>query len=217
VILRCNSDGDLYTIPPATTTTPPHAGLVVSCTVWHHHLGHPGSAILDNLRNNSSIICNKGAHTLCHSCQLGKHVRLPFDTSSSHSNVPIDVVHCDVWTSPVPSISGFRYYLVMLDDFSHFCWTFPLTHKSEVHKHMANFCAFVQTQFGLPVRNIQADNGTEFANHNLKSFLSSRSTLKVILSVHLSSKRESPMSSSHFEQHQPHTTTPRPHASSLLG
>jgi hypothetical protein len=91
-------------------------------------------------------------------------VRLPFSSSTSRSITPFEFVHCDVWTSPVTSISDYRYYLVMLDDFTHLCWTFPLVHKSEVHTHITHFCNFVQTQFGLHVRNIEADNGTEFDN-----------------------------------------------------
>jgi hypothetical protein len=34
-----------------------------------------------------------------------------------------DLVHCDLWTS-VASISGYKYYLVILDDCSHYVWTF---------------------------------------------------------------------------------------------
>jgi hypothetical protein len=36
----------------------------------------------------------------------------------------------DLWTSPVLSISGFKYYLVVVDDFSHYSWTFSLRAKS---------------------------------------------------------------------------------------
>jgi len=61
-----------------------------------------------------------------------------------------------------------------LDDFSHFCWTTPLVHKSEVTQHITAFCAYATTQFSLPVRSIQADNGTEFVNKTLTSFLTSR-------------------------------------------
>jgi hypothetical protein len=74
-------------------------------------------------------------------------VLLPFSSSTFHSTTPSELVHCGVWMSPitVTSISGYRYYLVMLDDFTHFCWTFPLVHKSEVHTHITHFCNFVQT------------------------------------------------------------------------
>jgi hypothetical protein len=56
---------------------------------------------------------------LCHACQLGRHTRLPFTTSSSWAEQAFDLVHCDLWT-PLLSLSGYKYYLVILDDFSHF-------------------------------------------------------------------------------------------------
>jgi len=121
MILRSNSSDGLYTIPAT-----PQANLTTSTNLWHHRLGHPGAAILDLLRQNNFISCNKSPHTLCHSCQLGKHVRLPFGNSSSISSLSFELIHCDVWTSPVAIVSGAQYYLVILDDFTHFCWTFPL-------------------------------------------------------------------------------------------
>jgi histone deacetylase 1/2 len=133
VMLRCNSADDLYTIP--TTPPTPHASIAISTDLWHHRLGHPSSATIDILPHSVSISCNKVAHTLCHSCQLGKHVWLSFSNSSSFSTMPFELVHCDVWTSPIAGILGFQYYLVLLDDFTHFCWTFPLVRKSEVAAH----------------------------------------------------------------------------------
>uniref|UniRef100_UPI0024DE3BB1 GAG-pre-integrase domain-containing protein n=1 Tax=Klebsiella pneumoniae TaxID=573 RepID=UPI0024DE3BB1 len=55
VILHCNSSGDLYTVPAAAPATypPPHAALATSSTLWHHRLGHPSSAAITTLRNNS--------------------------------------------------------------------------------------------------------------------------------------------------------------------
>ena len=108
VMLRCNSAGDLYTLPAAPPA--PQAHLAISTDLWHHRLGHSGSSTIDILRNNKSIQCNRVANTLCHSCHLGKHVRLPFSASSSSTSVPFEIVHCDVWTSPVASISGVQYY-----------------------------------------------------------------------------------------------------------
>jgi hypothetical protein len=116
VILRCNSDGDLYTIS-AVTTIAAHALVAASSSLWHQRLGHPSPAALARLKNNQSISCNKVARSLCHSCQLGKHTRLPFSPSSSKTVSPFEIVHCDVWTSLVTSISGYCYYLVMIDDY----------------------------------------------------------------------------------------------------
>jgi len=88
--------------------------------------------------------------------------------------MPFELVHCDVWTSPVASVSGYQYYLVLLDDFTHFYWTFPLTRKSEVSTHITKFCNYVHTQFSLAIKAVQADNGTEFVNNTLHTLFASR-------------------------------------------
>jgi transposase InsO family protein len=67
--------------------------------------------------------------------------------------------------------------LVILDDFSHFCWTFPLRRKSDVHQTIVDFVAYVHTQFDRPVKCFQADNGTEFVNNATSTFLAARGTL----------------------------------------
>ncbi|WVZ63750.1 hypothetical protein U9M48_013358 [Paspalum notatum var. saurae] len=166
--LRCASDGDLYTFPVAASSSAAQAHLAVSPAVWHQRLGHPAPATLATLQNSGVISCNKVDRSICHACQLGKHTRLPFDSSCSCTSVPFVLIHCDVWTSPVASISGCLYYLVLLDDFSHFCWTFPMKRKSEV---------FQLTPFSLPVKCLQADNGSEFVNNATTSFLASHGTL----------------------------------------
>lgn len=70
--------------------------------------------------------------------------------------------YSDVWTSPIVSHSGYKYYLAVLDDYTHYLWTFPLRQKSEVLPTLRTFLAYVSTQFRLPVLAIQTDNGKEF-------------------------------------------------------
>lgn len=94
-----------------------------------------------------------------------------FSRSHSSTSSPFKLVHCDVWISFVLSTSGFRYYLVVLDDFSHLCWTFPLCHMSDVHQRLVESVAYDKTLFGLPIKCFQADNGTEFANPPTRSSL----------------------------------------------
>jgi hypothetical protein len=138
VIARCNSSGDLYPL----FATPPQALLTsASSQLWHRRLGHIGHDALRHLTSSSSISCNKGptASDICHACQLGRHVRLPFSVSQSRALSNFDLIHCDLWTSPIPSASGYKYYLVILDDCSHFLWTFPLRLKSDTFPTIANF------------------------------------------------------------------------------
>ncbi|GJY45819.1 reverse transcriptase domain-containing protein [Tanacetum coccineum] len=111
VLLRCDSTEDLY---PVTAPSPIPSAFLISQKMWHQRLGHPGSDVLRCLVSNNVISCNKEKHpVLCHACQLGKHVRLPFVNSSTIVSSCFDIVHSDVWTSPIPSLSGFKYYVCL--------------------------------------------------------------------------------------------------------
>ncbi|GJS28510.1 zinc finger, CCHC-type containing protein [Tanacetum coccineum] len=80
-----------------------HAFLTSQYT-WHQRLGHPGSEVLRHLVSSDSISCNKEKlPVLCHVCQLGKHVKLPFVSSSSSVTSCFDIVHSDLWTYPIPT------------------------------------------------------------------------------------------------------------------
>jgi transposase InsO family protein len=87
------------------------------------------------------------------------------------------LLHCDLWTSPITSVSGYKYYLVILDDYSHYLWTFPLRLKSDTFSTLSNFFAYVRTQFGVPIQGLQSDNGREFDNLNARSFFASHGVL----------------------------------------
>jgi hypothetical protein len=76
---------------------------------------------MTKLTSNSDLSCTMGLFEgTCHACRLGRHTRLPFTTFSSPLEQAFDLVHCDLWTSPMLNISGYKYYLVILDDFSIF-------------------------------------------------------------------------------------------------
>ena len=142
ILLRCDSTGDLYPV----TTPSPQALLSVSSSTWHQRLGHPGSQVFNHLVSKKFISCNKKDFPLlCHACQLGKHVRLSFDLSQTIVSSPFHVIHSDVWTSPLQSHSGIKYYVIFLDQFSHFVWVYPLRQKSEVFYKFIHFRAYVQT------------------------------------------------------------------------
>ena len=177
VLARYNSSGDLYPLHGVPTSTL-HA-MIASVTTLHRHLSHPNKNNLSSLLQDFCIPSSTPTHdsSLCNAYQCGKHVRLPFGTSSTTRSFPFELLHCDLWTSPIPSVSGFKYYLVILDDYSHYIWTFPLRAKSDVHTIFLNFRQSVLTHFGLPIRFIQCDNGSEFDNNNNHNFFLSQGIL----------------------------------------
>jgi hypothetical protein len=107
VIVRSNSIGPLYTMRLPGSLTPsssamaalaavPHVLTVVAPTTWHHRLGHPGPDVLSSLSRSSFIQCTSKKHDFCHLCQLGKHTRLPFCSSSHCAEHPFDLIHLDL-------------------------------------------------------------------------------------------------------------------------
>ena len=86
--------------------------------------------------------------------------------SNSRASKPFDLIHYDLWTSPVVGASGYKYYLVILDDCTHYAWTFPLCLKSETFDILSNFFAYMHMQFGTSIKAVQCDNGREFDDHS---------------------------------------------------
>jgi len=174
-LLRCDSTSPLYTLHFLASASPSSPVLsaafaTTTSTTWHRRLGHPGRDALVQLSRSSDIRCTR-AHDehLCHACQLDRHVHLPFH-SCSHAARIFDLVHCDLWTSLVISISRYKYYLEVVDDYSHYSWTFPLRAKSDAFPALLHFFAWVSTQFSLTVKVVQCDNGREFDNSTSRAF-----------------------------------------------
>jgi hypothetical protein len=124
-IARYNSSGPLYMmqLPSRSAPSPcaaPTAALAASTSTWHRRLRHPSVDVLSKLSSDSSVVCSRSTHDFCHACQLGRHTRIPFDSSTSRVDNIFELIHCDMWTSPVVSISGHKYYLLIIDERSHF-------------------------------------------------------------------------------------------------
>jgi hypothetical protein len=126
VIARSNSTDPLYTLrlqsstasshtsPCAMSTiVAPHILAVVATPTLHRCLGHPGPDALSSLSRSSFISCTSTTHDFCHACQLDKHTRLPFSSSSSRAEKAFDLLHLDLWISPVISVSSSKYYLMI--------------------------------------------------------------------------------------------------------
>ncbi|GKD48930.1 ribonuclease H-like domain-containing protein [Tanacetum coccineum] len=106
LLLRCDSTGDLYPVTQQPSSTTTFALLSLSLTTWHRCLGHPSKDVLRRLESSHFISYIKTKlSALCHACQLCKHTRLPFYSSESNVGSVFDIIHSDLWTSPISSES----------------------------------------------------------------------------------------------------------------
>jgi hypothetical protein len=88
------------------------------------------------------------------------------------TDMPLELLHMDLF-GPIAyiSIDGSKYCLVILDDNSRFTWVFFLQEKSQTQEILKRFLRRAQYEFGLRIKKIRSDNGTEFKNSQIEVFL----------------------------------------------
>jgi hypothetical protein len=88
------------------------------------------------------------------------------------TDTPLELLHMDLF-GPIAyiSIGGSKYCLVIVDDYSRFTWVFFLQEKSQTQETLKRFLRRAQNEFGLRIKKIRSDNGTEFKNSQIEGFL----------------------------------------------
>jgi len=161
-LLEGKSDGGLY--PIHTTTTALNKarihkamlGIKAYTSVWHSRLGHPSFTVVHAVLIQHSLPVLGSLHNkeFCEPCQLGKSKQLPFPLSSRISLAPLWLIHTDVWSSPVPSLEGYKYYVIFIYDFSRFSWLYPLKTKADVFISFMKFKALVEYLFSSTIKHL---------------------------------------------------------------
>jgi transposase InsO family protein len=150
-------------------------GIKASTLMWHSRLGHPSFSTVKNvIKAHSLPLLNNDINKehFCDFCQLGKSKQLPFTTSTRSTTFVLDLIHTDLWTSPVPSISGCKYYIIFVDDFTRYTWLYPLHFKSDAYHCFVKFKMLVENQFSCKIKQLQSDGGGEYTSNLFLSFLS---------------------------------------------
>ncbi|WCJ28653.1 Retrovirus-related Pol polyprotein from transposon RE1 [Euphorbia peplus] len=134
--------------------------------LWHKRLGHISVHRMQHLEGVNVHMSADSSHlSACDVCLRSKQTRLPFPISETQSSAIFDLVHGDVW-GPYKqvSLSGDRFILTLVDDYSRSMWTILFKTKDQVASLLAIFIQFVKTQFQVDVKAVRTDNGTEFTS-----------------------------------------------------
>jgi hypothetical protein len=147
--------------------------------IWHAQLRHASSPVVSRVLRSQHLPVSSLAlpATVCEFCQSGKAKQMPFSASTLVSSSPLDLVHSDVWTFPLISLSGCRYYVIFIDDFTRFCWLNPLSKKFDVFPTFVKFKTLVENQFPFRIKQFQSENGGEFLYKLFTNFLDSHGIL----------------------------------------
>ncbi|KAG7599495.1 Reverse transcriptase RNA-dependent DNA polymerase [Arabidopsis suecica] len=171
-IIKGRANEGLYewpTIPTGSSFVSAFSTSKTSTPAWHARLGHPANSIIQLISSRSKIPMSFS--TLFNACSINKSHKLPFSQSSIHSHFPLDIVFSDVWTSPVHSIDGYKYYVIFVDHYTRYTWLYPLKQKSHVATIFPVFRALVEDRFKTKITTLYSDNGGEYIG--LRSYLAS--------------------------------------------
>jgi hypothetical protein len=147
----------------------------VPSLVWHNRLGHPSEPMLQHIISNFQlpISSSKAIQSICSSCQLEKSKQLSFLDSSCVSYAPLELIHSDVWISPLSSTNRSKYYVHFIDYFSRYTWLFLLQNKFDVFGGtFVKFKCLVENSFTFKIKQLQTDGGGEYLSNTFTSFLS---------------------------------------------
>lgn len=132
--------------------------------LWHARLGHVGYHKLKVIMEKSML---KGLPQLevktdivCAGCQYGKAHQQPYKESKFRAKKPLELIHSDVF-GPVKqtSISGMRYMVTFIDDYSRYVWVFFMKEKSETFSKFQEFKTTLEGELGMKIRCLRSYNG----------------------------------------------------------
>ena len=87
---------------------------------------------------------------------------------------PFELLHMDLFSpnhySAVTNYASL-YGFVIVDDYSRYTWVHIVTYKHEVQEVFKRFSSRASTNFGVKIKHIRSDNGTEFKNSGLDDYL----------------------------------------------
>lgn len=156
-------------------TPAPDATTVATETVWHRRLAHLNRRSMELLKRGmvSGICYDDSKFEQCISCIEGKKTRLPFPKNSYNRATDIlELIHTDL-CGPMPcsSLSGAKYFLLFIDDYTRKTFVYFLTKKSEVFDKFKQFKVLVENQTNKRIKILRSDNGGEYTSSVFQAYL----------------------------------------------
>jgi hypothetical protein len=100
-----------------------------------------------------------------------QHHRDPFPAKASHRATRLlERIHSNLHEVPVPTASGYRYWITFIDDWSRYGWIWLLKKKSDAFEAFKAFKAHVELQFGALIECLHDDKGGEYIGHLWDAF-----------------------------------------------
>lgn len=143
--------------------------------LWHSRLGHINFQSMA-LMSRNSLVRGLPIFTqpkeVCTWCLLSKQTRRPFPSQTDFmAKKKLELVHGDICGPISPcTLSGNRYFLLLVDDFSRAMWVYMLKTKDEALGCFKKFKAVVEKEAESGIKTLRTDRGGEFCSQEFKNF-----------------------------------------------
>ena len=127
---------------------------------------------------------------VCETRQQGKQTKLSFQANQvRRANQKLQLIHTDV-SGPMKteSLSGNKYFLLFIDDYTRMCWVYFIRLKSEVFHVFKQFKALVENQCNLSIKDLRSDNGGEYTSSQFVEFCNSTGIERQLTLRHFTTK-----------------------------
>lgn len=153
-----NSNG-LYVVDVKTGSN-----AVLNVQEWHRKMGHLGLKNLNALKSLSEgMNFDANCKIDCDVCIRAKQTRTPFSGELPKATRALEILHTDV-CGPIETetYDGKKYYVTILDDFTHYSEVHLAKNKSEASNIVKEFILRAENKKNEKVASIKSDNGLEY-------------------------------------------------------
>ena len=98
---------------------------------------------------------------ICVDCIKGKQTKHT-KKGATRSNELLEIIHTDICEIPIPCISGQKYFITFIDDFSRYGYLYLIHEKSQAVDILEVYITEVERQLDRKVKIVRSDRGGEF-------------------------------------------------------
>jgi len=129
---------------------------IASCfELWHRRFGSLHFKVIIRLHKMVSgmLTFQFNYNSICKGCMLGKNIKKSFPVNNKRAKVILELIHSDVCgPMSTPSLNGYVYYVIFIDDFSRKSWIYFMKTNNETFKKFHEFKALIENQTGKHIR-----------------------------------------------------------------
>jgi hypothetical protein len=151
--------------------------LPLDISLWHRRLAHHDhnsvkQMISKQLVTGIDIKSKQAPDPICEPCLAGKMNANPFPSSTTRASKPLALIHTDLHGPfKTRTISGYRYWITFIDDYTRFRAVMFLKSKDEAFNAFKRYKAYAENYLNAKIQCMRIDKGGEYMSTKFIDFM----------------------------------------------